>query len=107
MALEVDILGMRITAKINSMIAYLTRVISNLIGKLFYLLELFLFLRLILKFFAASPKALIVKLIYKWSDFLVSPFNFIFKNIYWPKDHLIKLPPFQLWLAMRFWFMLS
>ncbi len=82
---------MRIASKIHSMIAYLTAMISDLIKKLFYLLEFFLFLRLILKFAGASPKALVVELIYKWSYFFVSPFNFIFKNIYWPKGYFIEI----------------
>lgn len=77
-------------AKIHLMISHLITMISNLIRKLFYLLELFLFLRLILKFVWANPKALVVKLIYQWSDFFVSPFNFIFKNIYWPKGYFIE-----------------
>jgi len=72
------------------MIGDLITMISNLIKKLFYLLELFLFLRLILKFFGASPKAIVVELIYQWSDFFVSPFYFIFKNIYWPKGYFIE-----------------
>ena len=90
MALEVDILGMRIVSKMNSMISHLITMISRLIKKLFFLLELFLLVRLIFKFLAASPRALIVKLVYKWSNFFVAPFNFIFKNIFWPKDHLIE-----------------
>lgn len=78
-------------AKINSMISRFITLISNLILKLFYLLELFLVLRLILKFFGASQRALVVKLIYKWSNFFVSPFNFIFPNIYWPKGYFIEM----------------
>lgn len=58
-------------------------IISSLIAKLFGLLELFLFLRLLLKFLNANPKTFIVDLIYSSSDFLVSPFYLIFKNIYW------------------------
>jgi len=82
---------MRIVAKINSTISYLITLIFNLILKLFFLLELFLFLRLVLKFFGASQRALVVKLIYKWSNFFVSPFNFIFPNIYWPKGYFIEM----------------
>lgn len=48
-----------------------------------FLLEIFLFLRLMLKFFDADPKALVVNLIYKGSDILIWPFKFIFPNIYW------------------------
>lgn len=81
---------MEIVSKIRSKIAYLIAGISDLIKKLFYLLEFFLFLRLILKFIGASPKALVVELIYKWSDFFISPFKFIFKNTYWPQDYFIE-----------------
>jgi membrane-associated phospholipid phosphatase len=61
-----------------------------LIKRLLALLEFFLFLRLILKFLSANPQALIVNLLYKSSDIFVSPFEFIFPNIYWPKDYLIE-----------------
>ncbi len=57
--------------------------ILSLISKLFWLLELFLFLRLLLKFLNANPNALVVNLIYKYSDILVTPFKFIFSNFYW------------------------
>lgn len=52
----------------------------SILEKLFFLMEGFLFLRFILKFLEASPKALIVKIIFRYSDILVSPFNFIFPN---------------------------
>lgn len=55
----------------------------SLLSKLFWLLELFLFLRLVLKFLGANPGALIVNLIYKYSDILVFPFRSIFSNFYW------------------------
>lgn len=58
------------------------------IKRLFGLVELFLFLRLSLKFLNASARALVVEFIYKYSDILVSPFNFIFSDIYW-KDRII------------------
>jgi len=63
---------------------------SRLVNKLLALIEGFLFLRLLLKFLGASEKAFIVDLIYKGTDVLVSPFDFIFPNIYWPKDMLIE-----------------
>ena len=81
---------MKIVSKIRSTITYLFAVISDLIKKLFYLLEFFLFLRLTLKFIGASSKALAVELIYKWSDSFVLPFDFIFKNIYWPQGYFIE-----------------
>lgn len=59
------------------------------IKRLLVLVEFFLFLRLLLKFLNASPKALVINLIYKYSDILVSPFNFIFPDI-WIKGRLIE-----------------
>ena len=60
------------------------------IKRLLVLVEFFLFLRLLLKFLNASPKAPIVNLIYKYSDILVSPFDFIFPDIYW-ENRLIEV----------------
>jgi len=74
---------MRILTKTYLMVFYL-------IKRLLSLAELFLFLRLILKFLGANPQALVVNLIYKWSDILVSPFDFIFSDIYWPAGYLIE-----------------
>ena len=70
--------------------AIIYSLITSLINKIFKLLELFLFLRLLLKFLNANPKTLVVKLIYKWSDVLVSPFKSIFPNIYWPEGKMIE-----------------
>ena len=53
------------------------------LSKLFFLLQLFLFLRLLLKFLGANPEALAVDIIYRNSDVLVSPFNFIFSDLFW------------------------
>jgi hypothetical protein len=44
---------------------------------------MFLFLRLLLKFLGANPEALAVDIIYRNSDILVSPFNFIFNDLFW------------------------
>jgi len=73
---------MRILSNIYSLIL-------SIISKLFWLFELFLFLRLLLKFLGANPETLVVNLIYKYSDILISPFSFIFRNIYWG-GHLIE-----------------
>ena len=81
---------MRIAARINSVMSSFMATIAGLILKLLYLLELFLFLRLALKFFGASKNALVAKQIYQWSDFFVSPFESIFPNIFWPKGYLIE-----------------
>ena len=75
---------MRILTKIYSLIFYIVK-------RLLYLVEIFLFLRLTLKFLSANPQTLIVDLIYEYSDILVSPFNFIFPNIYWPTGYLIEI----------------
>lgn len=74
---------MRILKEIYLMISYILK-------RLFFLLEFFLFLRLLLKFLGASPKALVVSLLYEYTDIFVLPFYFIFPNIYWPKDRLIE-----------------
>jgi hypothetical protein len=77
------------------------KLFSNLFGSLpsfilaviirvFWFLELFLFLRLLLKFLRASAQALVVNFIYRYSDFLIYPFKFIFRDVYW-RGHLIEL----------------
>ena len=70
--------------------AIIYSLIISLVNKIFKLLELFLFLRLLLKFLNANPKTLVVNLVYKWSDILVSPFKSIFPNIYWPEGKMIE-----------------
>ncbi len=65
--------------------------ITYLIKRLLGLLELFLFLRLAFKFLAANPESLVVNLVYRYSDILIGPFEFIFPDIYWPKGYLIEL----------------
>lgn len=57
--------------------------------RVFFLLEFFLFIRLTLKFLEANSQTPVVNLIYKYSDILISPFEFIFPNIHWPKGYLI------------------
>ena len=81
---------MKIGATISSLFGYLSTTIFGLLKKLFYLLEFFLFLRLALKFIQANPQSLVVNWIYKWSDFFVSPFNFIFKDIIFPNGFLLE-----------------
>ncbi len=68
--------------------------ISSLINKLLFLIEVFLFLRLVLKFLGANPEALVVNLIYKYSYILIFPFNLIFSNLYW-RGHLIEVATFS------------
>jgi len=54
-----------------------------IVRRLFFLFELFLFLRLILKFLAANSQTLVVNFIYEYSDIVIFPFQSIFPNIYW------------------------
>ncbi|UZE93104.1 MAG: hypothetical protein ACKKMV_02545 [Candidatus Nealsonbacteria bacterium] len=59
------------------------KLFKKVVKRLFGLVELFLFLRLLLKFLNANPKTIVISFIYKYSDVLISPFNFIFSDIYW------------------------
>ena len=74
---------MRILSKICSIISYA-------IKRLLFLLEVFLFLRLLLKFLNANPEAIISRLIYECSDIIVYPFKFIFPDIHWPPGYTIE-----------------
>ena len=82
---------MGIISRLKSIISSLMEIIANLILKLLYLLEFFLFLRLGLKFFGASKNAFVVEQIYQWSDFFVSHFESIFPNVFWPKGYFIEI----------------
>jgi len=99
--------NMRILRKTYSMISY---IIERVIKKLLLFVEFFLFLRLLLKFLSASPQALVVGLIYEWSDILVSPFVFIFPDIYWPEGYFIDSSTvsamFGYWIAVYIIFQL-
>jgi hypothetical protein len=61
-----------------------------IIKRLFILTELFMFLRLVLKFLGANPETLVVGLIYKYSSVFVYPFLFIFPNSDW-KGYMIEI----------------
>ncbi len=74
---------MRMLSKVSSFA-------SSVILKVFFLLELFLFLRLLLKFLGANPKTLVVDWIYRYSDAIVLPFNSIFHNFFW-RGYLIEM----------------
>lgn len=65
--------------------------ISSIIKKLLGLLEMFLFIRLLLKFLGANSQTLVVSQIYKYSNIFVSPFDFILHDIYWPEGHIIEV----------------
>ncbi len=65
-------------------------IVFNLIKQLLILLEFFLFLRFTLKFLSANPETVIVNIIYKYSDFFVSPFSSIFPDIYWQGEYLLE-----------------
>lgn len=64
--------------------------ISSIIKRLLGLAEFLLFIRLILKFLGANPYTFVVAILYKYTDYLVSPFKYIFNDIYWPGTHLIE-----------------
>lgn len=53
----------------------------SLLSKFFIFVQFFLFLRLLLKFLGANPETLVVSLLYKYSDVLISPFNSIFNDV--------------------------
>jgi hypothetical protein len=57
--------------------------LERAVKRILWVVELFLFLRLLLKFLGASSEAFAVNLIYKYSDILISPFRFIFQDTYW------------------------
>lgn len=57
--------------------------IASIIKKLLGLVEIFLFLRLLLKFLWANDTTPIVYYVYKYTNFLVAPFDYIFHDIYW------------------------
>lgn len=65
--------------------------LSSLARYLFVLAELSLILRIILKFLAASGEALIVGLLYKITDFIIIPYDFIFPNIFLDADKVIDI----------------
>jgi len=72
-------------------LANIYTIISSIIKNLLGLLEVFLFLRLLLMFLGANSQTLIVSQIYKYSGFFVRPFDFIFKDVYWPEGHIIEV----------------
>lgn len=67
---------MKIVTKLYS---FISTVIKRILG----LAEIFLFLRLLLKFLGANDTTPIVYYIYKYTNFLVAPFDYIFHDIYW------------------------
>ncbi|MEK7555629.1 MAG: hypothetical protein AAB516_02315 [Patescibacteria group bacterium] len=54
----------------------------SLIKYIIALLEFLLGIRLVLKFLGASERAMVVDWLYQATDVIISPFNFIFSNIY-------------------------
>ncbi len=64
--------------------------VRKLLEKITALLELFLFLRLLLKFLAANPLTPIVKYVYQYSGLLIEPFQYIFPDLYW-KGKLVEV----------------
>jgi hypothetical protein len=58
-------------------------IIKRIIKRILALAELFLFLRLLLKFLNANPVAPVVNFFYKYSEILIRPFKYIFTDAYW------------------------
>jgi|WetSurMetagenome_2_1015567.scaffolds.fasta_scaffold778046_2 hypothetical protein len=58
-------------------------ILISAISKVFWIFELFLFLRFLLKFLNANPLTPVVNAIYLSSDIFVNPFNAIFNQIVW------------------------
>lgn len=52
------------------------------LSRFFIFIQFFLFLRLLLKFLEANPETLVVSILYKYSDVLISPFHLIFDDVY-------------------------
>lgn len=73
----------RIKLAISRFLSHAYSLIERIINTVWGLLESLLFLRLVLKFLSANPNTTVVYYIYKYSDILVKPFNFIFPNIIW------------------------
>jgi len=63
--------------------------IASVTQRILGLLEIFLFIRFLLRFLGASQNAIAVNLIYKYSDILIFPFKFIFPDIALPRNFLI------------------
>jgi len=64
--------------------------VSRLIKKIVFIIEILLFLRLLTKFSNANPETPIVSLIYKCTNIIVWPFRLIFPDIYW-QNHLVEI----------------
>jgi len=79
-----------LTKALTKVYSIISETIERIATRLLGLVELFLFLRLLLKFLNASPKALAVDFIYGYTDILILPFKFILPDIYWPKGCLIE-----------------
>lgn len=79
---------MNISLLLRSYLSRAYSVLLYIVKRIFLLFEFFLFLRLLLKFFNANPQALVVNFIYKYSDIIIYPFQFIFPNIHW-KNYFI------------------
>jgi len=66
---------------ITTILSKIYSVFLSLLSKFFIFVQFFLFLRLLLKFLGANPETLVVSLLYKYSDVLISPFNSIFNDV--------------------------
>lgn len=64
--------------------------ISLILKRVLVLAEIFLFLRLVLKFLGANPQAFVIKYFYEFTGVIVWPFSGIFPNI-WLLERLIEI----------------
>ena len=64
--------------------------VSSTIIKILLLAEIFLFLRLVLRYLGADPKAPIIGTFYEYTSVITFPFENIFPDVYWPEGMLIE-----------------
>lgn len=66
-----------------------TRLVTGLINLFLGLVEIFLALRVILRFFAANPDASFVRWVYNSSDVLLQPFRGVFPTTVVGDNHVV------------------
>ncbi|MDI6734419.1 MAG: hypothetical protein QMD50_02970 [Patescibacteria group bacterium] len=65
-------------------------IIDHVLARAFILFEVFIFLRLLLKFLDANPEAFVVKHFYNLTEKVIWPFNSIFNDYIW-NTYLIEM----------------
>ena len=63
-------------------------IVKHLLERFLILVEFFLTIRLVLRFFNANADTFIVNLIYGFTNILIWPFNFIFPNVSWQSHYI-------------------